>query len=117
MDKHFELSTAAKVRKSLLIFSLIGIFLKETRECYTGNIAFLGFEFPLENLDVILNFFVYIIGFYLAAFFLRTLNEWAVDTLPEDLKKVEYIPRAYKDLGEGFGEDIPSEEEANAYKF
>jgi uncharacterized protein YeeX (DUF496 family) len=77
MTENFEFSTSAKVRKSLLIFSLIGIFLKETQKYNTGRIAFLGFEVPVENFGVVLKFFIWIIIFYLIAFSLRIYSEWA----------------------------------------
>lgn len=91
MTEHLEFSTAAKVRKSLLIFSIIGIFLKETQKYNTGKIAFLGFEVPVQEFDVVLNFFIAIIVFYLVAFVLRTSSDWASDKIVHHNDELEVI--------------------------
>lgn len=64
------------MRKSLLITSVVGLFLKETQRYNTGKFSFLGFEIPTENFDLVLRFFVAIISFYLITFGIRYFNEF-----------------------------------------
>jgi len=71
MTDNFEFEDVVKVRKSLLIFSLIGIFLKHLTKYSTGNIEFFGFKIPVEDSSFITNLVGGIIIFYIIILLIR----------------------------------------------
>lgn len=70
IDK-FEFGNFKQVRKTLLVFSLIGFSFKELAAYSKGNIEFLSFKIPVENADIIPILLGYVIVFYVAAFIIR----------------------------------------------
>ena len=75
MTENFEFGDVKLVRKSLLIFSLTALFITSIREYTTGQIEFLGFSIPVNDLNIVLLFLVGIIAFFLIAFWIRINSE------------------------------------------
>lgn len=68
MTENFEFSDVKAVRKSLLIFSLLALFINSMKEYTTGVLEFLGFSIPVNDLNIILFFLIGIIIFYIIVF-------------------------------------------------
>ncbi|HEA28487.1 MAG TPA: hypothetical protein ENH91_00575 [Leeuwenhoekiella sp.] len=79
MKDIFEFGTKAKIRKSLYLFGFMGMFFGEAQEYYTGKIILFGFEISLENFDLLLNFIVLIIAFYIINFCVKIYKDFSKD--------------------------------------
>lgn len=88
MVENFEFEETKKVRKSLIIISLIGIILKYLIKYSSGNIEFLGFKIPVEDASFLTNFISIIISFYILNFIIRFLK----DNIPQYyFKKIQSL--------------------------
>jgi hypothetical protein len=75
MTDNFEFDDVKKVRKSLLIVSVAGIFLKQLIKYSTGEIKFLGFSIPVGEATFLSNMIGFIIIFYIIALAIRFSSE------------------------------------------
>ena len=75
MIENFEFSDVKSVRKTLLIFSVLGLFLTAIRKFTTGNIEFIGFSIPVDEMHIILVFIDLMLLFFLYAFWVRVKDD------------------------------------------
>ncbi|MFD2587564.1 hypothetical protein ACFSQJ_11525 [Croceitalea marina] len=73
--ENFEFGDVKKLRKSLLIASIVGIFLVKLIKYSTGSFEFLGFNIPIREAEFLAHFVGYIIIFFLVALLIRFGNE------------------------------------------
>ncbi|WP_299160918.1 hypothetical protein [uncultured Tenacibaculum sp.] len=86
MTQNFDFSDVTKVRKSLLVTSLIGIFYKYVVSHSEGFISFLGFKIPVKDANDISHLIGYLLIFFIIAFFIR-LSKENLDKAYEEFEK------------------------------
>ncbi|SNR32389.1 hypothetical protein SAMN06265371_101266 [Lutibacter agarilyticus] len=100
MSENFEFDDVKKVRKSLLIISVVGIILKKLIKYSTGNIEFLGFSIPFGEADFLTHLVSFIIVFYIFAFVIRTASDKFPNYYIKSLQKydISFALKSFSDL-------------------